>query len=103
VAVLIYGSYVKGLFGQLGEEKTPVSEAWTWMGAGAAIAIPGAILLTRGRGQMNSANRELLILEDERLRGLNGALFQLDWGGERLHTEVRVGPQHAEALLGIGW
>jgi hypothetical protein len=103
VAVLIYGSYVKGLFGQLGEEKTPVSEAWTWMGAGAAIAIPGAILLTRGRGQMNAASRELLILEDERLRGQTGALFQFGWGDDRLHAGVRVGPQHATALVGVGW
>jgi hypothetical protein len=103
VAVLIYGSYVKGLFGQIGEDKTPLSEAYAYMGAGAAIAIPGAILITRGRGQMNAASRELLILEDERLRGQSGALFQFGWGDHRLHAEVRVGPQHAAALAGVGW
>jgi hypothetical protein len=102
-AALIYGSYVKGLFGSIRGDESATREYWTYVGAGAALITPGAILMTKGTRQMNAAARELLILEDERLRAQNTVLLQSSWGDEDLRAEALVGPGRILTLVGVGW
>jgi hypothetical protein len=102
-AVLIYGSYVKGLFAEVGDNEFSTEEYLKWVGGGAALAVPGAVLIARGSGQMRTASRELLILEDERLRAQTSATLNSSWGNDRVRAGVSVGVARTAGFIDVSW
>jgi hypothetical protein len=97
LAAMLYGTY-----GSLFSDQKIDAKEWGIIGAGGGLTAVGVVLTARGRTQIASATRELLILEDEKQR-VRDLPAVVTFGSDRARVSVTVGAQRIAAAVRLGW